>query len=238
MTNMNFGKFTDVAKQLSGQKDASKDNQKEGASSQTSDQQGWDKVGDDAKKAFANYQAGQAQGKDPNYTEIGGVAQAAFSAYNRGSGAEGAVGDGQDKEDIGKKVVAGLDSATGTGEEGLKTDDEVKLSQGEEGTQTLEKLQGLGGEAETEGEGGLYGESKRTTRSQGLKGETTFSAGYPELQTSADVQSSAEIKRRLREARERDSKIDSTGETQKDTDCLGKPSDCSSGCDKTNSREE
>ncbi|KAK2769059.1 hypothetical protein CKAH01_00666 [Colletotrichum kahawae] len=115
---MGFNSILNTAKQLASNDEAKKDQQ---SSSQTSDQQGWDKVGDDAKKAFAKYQADQAQGKGPDYKEIGGVASAAYSAYNRG--ADAGDMDEKQKEQLGKDIVAGYSGrkkeALNSGEEGV-----------------------------------------------------------------------------------------------------------------------
>lgn len=174
---MGFSKLADVAKQLSGNNETTNDNQKEG-SSQPSGRKGWDKVGADAKEAFDNYQADQAQGKDPNYTEIGGVAKAAFSAYNRGDGAESSVAGEQTKEeDIGREVVAGL--SAGEMGKGLKVDEKITGVQADGNLQTSEGLQnvredfGEGWKNDDEDEKVLPGDVKRTTGSGMVNREET-----------------------------------------------------------------
>ncbi|KAK2050207.1 hypothetical protein LZ31DRAFT_572129 [Colletotrichum somersetense] len=97
-----FDKVTDLAKQLSGKEQTGQGQQSQQDSSQTagSNQQLAD-VDLEAKKVFANYQADQAAGKGPEYSDIGGVVQKAFSAYNSGE-------EKRDLSDIEKQVAAGF----------------------------------------------------------------------------------------------------------------------------------
>ncbi|KAJ0330255.1 hypothetical protein COL5a_003315 [Colletotrichum fioriniae] len=70
------------------------------------------------QKALAGFQADQAGGKGPDYTEIGDVAQRAFTAYNHGDYGSGGGGGEEGKKDL-AKIGKGI--ATGFG--GRKTEE-------------------------------------------------------------------------------------------------------------------
>ncbi|KAF4808023.1 ATP-dependent DNA helicase hus2/rqh1 [Colletotrichum siamense] len=163
---MGFNTILNTAKQLASNDEAKKDQQ---SSSQTSDQQGWDKVGDDAKKAFANYQADQAQGKGPDYKEIGGVASAAYSAYNRGADAGDL--DEKQKEQLGKDVVAGYSGrkkeALKSGEEGVDGTQKGCECEGHDDEKSKKLDEELGGESEDV----VVGEKKKLREGGFLQGK-------------------------------------------------------------------
>ncbi|KAK1636877.1 hypothetical protein BDP81DRAFT_428519 [Colletotrichum phormii] len=118
--------------------------------STTTNDQEWADVGSAAKKAFAGFQADQAGGKGPDYTEIGVVAQRAFTAYNHGgdggAGVGGEKGGKKDLSEIGKGIAAGFGGSEKT-EDGKSGGADGKLEAGK----------GTGG---VEGEG--LGEGKKT----------------------------------------------------------------------------
>ncbi|KAJ0387558.1 hypothetical protein COL922a_002182 [Colletotrichum nupharicola] len=163
---MGFNTILNTAKQLASNDEAKKDQQ---SPPQTSDQQGWDKVGDDAKKAFANYQADQVQGKGPDYKEIGGVASAAYSAYNRGADAGGL--DEKQKEQLGKDVVSGYSGrkkeALKSGEEGVDGTQEGCECEGHDDEKSKKLDEELGGE----GEDVVAGEKKKLREGGFLQGK-------------------------------------------------------------------
>jgi uncharacterized protein YcfJ len=63
--------------------------------------QKWQDVGKEAKEAKEGYQSRTKEGKNPDYKEVGQVAQKAFTAYK---------GDGEKKglADIGKSIAGGF----------------------------------------------------------------------------------------------------------------------------------
>ncbi|KAK0381596.1 hypothetical protein CLIM01_01072 [Colletotrichum limetticola] len=150
-----FDKLTDLAQQLAGKDQGKKDQQQQQRDSSipqtttttTTNGQELADVGSAAKKAFAGFQADQAGGKGPDYTEIGDVAQRAFTAYNHGGGGEEGK---KDLAEIGKGLAAGFGGGDGEKME------EGKLG-GTDGT--LEAGEGTG---EVEGEGEGQGEGKQT----------------------------------------------------------------------------
>lgn len=110
------------------------------------------------QKALAGFQADQAGGKGPDYTEIGDVAQRAFTAYNHGDYGSGGGGGEEGKKDL-AKIGKGI--ATGFGgrktEEGKLGGTDGKLKAGE-GTGEGEGE----GEGESESGGERLGEGKQT----------------------------------------------------------------------------
>ncbi|KXH61144.1 hypothetical protein CSAL01_02341 [Colletotrichum salicis] len=153
-----FNKLTDLAQQLAGKDQGKKDQQQQQDSSNpqatttASNDQEWADVGSAAKKAFSGFQADQAGGKGPDYTEIGVVAQRAFTAYNHGgdngagAGVGGEKGGEKDLAEIGKGIAAGFGGSEKT-EDGKPGGADGKL----------EAEKGTGG---VEGEG--LGEGKKT----------------------------------------------------------------------------
>lgn len=131
-----FNKLTDLAQQLAGKDQGKKDQQQEDSSTthttttNTTNDQEWADVGSAAKKAFAGFQADQAGGKGPDYTEIGDVAQRAFTAYNHGGGGEEGK---KDLAEIGKGIAAGFGGGSEkTKDEGKSGGTAGKLEAGEE----------------------------------------------------------------------------------------------------------
>ena len=131
---MNFGNLMDSAKNAASQLGGSNDNKPADSStsnpipnptdnSNASAQQKWNDVGSSAKAAVGDYQARQARGENPDYKELGNVAQKAAAAYNTEGGPKDAAG-------IGKMMAGGLFGGKKEGE-----GQQQQPQQGQEGQQ-------------------------------------------------------------------------------------------------------
>ncbi|WQF77983.1 hypothetical protein CDEST_02997 [Colletotrichum destructivum] len=113
-----LNKPTDLDQQLIGKKRPRQDQQQQQQElCQTAgSKQEWEEIGSETKRDIADYQADQAACKSPDYTNIGGVVETTFSAYNGGGDDGIGIGKKRGLADIGKEIGAGFNSGDGTEE--------------------------------------------------------------------------------------------------------------------------
>ncbi|KAF6844363.1 hypothetical protein CMUS01_01137 [Colletotrichum musicola] len=194
---MGLDGFISAAEQLTGKKGTKKDQTQtqDGSSAQTTNNTDWADAGTAVKAAYENFQADKAQGKGPDYAEIGGAAKKALSACNRQG-----CGEGKDEGELGREVVAGLcggQQAKGAeDEEGVEGCKVKAGGEGGRGTRSglrSEKSGGLG-EADLAG-GEKYGAGvSQGSGLEGSLGETaadedgsaTLGRGYDETDVTGE----------------------------------------------------
>ncbi|KAF6813925.1 hypothetical protein CSOJ01_04331 [Colletotrichum sojae] len=199
---MGLDGFISAAEQLTGKKSITKKDQAQtqqqdessSAQTTTNDTADWADAGTAVKAAYENFQADKAQGKGPDYAEIGGAAKKALSACNRQG-----CGEGKDEGELGREVVAGLcggEQAKGAedeeGVEGCKVKAGGEGGRGTRGGLRSEKSGGLG-EADLAG-GEKYGAG--VSQGSGLEGSqeaavdddgsTTLGRGYDETDVTGE----------------------------------------------------
>ncbi|KAF6841102.1 hypothetical protein CPLU01_00663 [Colletotrichum plurivorum] len=172
---MGLDGFISAAEQLTGKKSTKKDQQTQDESSptQTTNNTDWADAGTAVKAAYENFQADKAQGKGPDYAEIGGAAKKALSACNRQS-----CGEGKDEGELGREVVAGLcggQQVKGTEEEGVEGCKVKAGGEGGRGTRSGLRSEKAGGLGEADPAGGeKYGAG--VSQGSGLDGSQEAAA--------------------------------------------------------------